>query len=51
MLLLNNPHNPTGKAFTKDELLAIGELLDDFPRVTVVSDEVYDFLVYDGREH
>ena len=51
LLILNSPHNPTGKCFTRQELEKISEILQDFPDVVVLSDEVYDFLTFDGLEH
>jgi len=51
MLVLNTPHNPTGKCFTEAELLQITEVLQDFPDCIVLSDEVYEFLTFDGKEH
>lgn len=51
LLLLNSPHNPTGKVFTKSELLQIREILLRNPHVIAVCDEVYEKLVYDGKEH
>mmetsp|Transcript_15949 Transcript_15949/g.35297 ORF Transcript_15949/g.35297 Transcript_15949/m.35297 type:complete len:326 (+) Transcript_15949:133-1110(+) len=50
VLLLNSPHNPTGKVFTLAELEAIAEIVREHPGLTVVSDEVYKFTVYDPRE-
>ncbi|MFE0130330.1 aminotransferase class I/II-fold pyridoxal phosphate-dependent enzyme [Streptomyces sp. NPDC059037] len=51
MLLLNTPHNPTGKVFTTDELEAIAEVCREHA-LTVVTDEVYEHLVYgDGARH
>ncbi|MFD5424845.1 aminotransferase class I/II-fold pyridoxal phosphate-dependent enzyme [Streptomyces sp. NPDC127084] len=51
VLLLNSPHNPTGKVFTDDELSAIAELCVE-RSLTVVTDEVYEHLVYaDGVRH
>ncbi|MEV6975937.1 aminotransferase class I/II-fold pyridoxal phosphate-dependent enzyme [Kitasatospora sp. NPDC093806] len=50
MLLLNSPHNPTGKAFTGAELEQIAAVCREFDLV-VVTDEVYEHLVYDGRPH
>ncbi len=49
MLILNNPHNPTGKMFTKEEILKIGALAveNDF---YILSDEVYEFLTFE-RAH
>jgi aspartate/methionine/tyrosine aminotransferase len=51
LLLLNTPHNPTGKVLTRTELEAVAAILADFPRVVVVADEVYENMLYDGREH
>ena len=50
VLLLNTPHNPTGKVFTRDELTAIADLCIERD-VLVIADEVYDRIVFDGREH
>ncbi|RKN11609.1 aminotransferase class I/II-fold pyridoxal phosphate-dependent enzyme [Streptomyces radicis] len=50
LLLLNSPHNPTGKVFTPDELERIAELCVERD-LTVVTDEVYEHLVYDGARH
>lgn len=50
MLFLNTPHNPTGKVFTREELAGIAGLCTRFD-VLAISDEVYDRMVFDGREH
>ncbi|KAF9525715.1 pyridoxal phosphate-dependent transferase [Crepidotus variabilis] len=50
MIIVNTPHNPVGKVFTKDELIAIAALAEQF-NLLVMSDEVYDCLVFDGKEH
>ncbi len=47
-IVLNTPHNPTGKVFTREELAVIAELSREHDLV-VVADEVYEHLVYDGR--
>jgi len=51
VVMLTNPHNPTGKLFTRDELLKLTEILDRHPQIVVVSDDVYYHLAFDGREH
>ncbi|RYH28348.1 aminotransferase class I/II-fold pyridoxal phosphate-dependent enzyme [archaeon] len=51
LLLINTPHNPTGKVFTLDELQKLADILQRHPHVTAVTDEVYEKLVYDGLEH
>jgi N-succinyldiaminopimelate aminotransferase len=50
LLLLNTPHNPTGKVFTRGELELIAALCVEHD-VLVLSDEVYDQLVFGGAEH
>ena len=45
MIVLNTPHNPIGKIFTRDELLGIGKICVD-NNIIIVSDEVYDRLYY-----
>ncbi|MBF5001948.1 pyridoxal phosphate-dependent aminotransferase [Nocardia sp. BSTN01] len=50
MLLLNSPHNPTGAILSRSDLEAIAELAREHDLI-VVSDEVYEHLVYDGNTH
>ena len=50
MILLNTPHNPTGTVLTPDELAAVAEVAVEHDLV-VVTDEVYEHLVFDDREH
>lgn len=50
VLLLNSPHNPTGVVFTRDELAAIAAVVEEHDLV-VISDEVYEHIVFDGHEH
>ncbi len=50
MILLNTPHNPTGKVFTRDELELIARLAIERDLI-VVTDEVYEHLLFDDREH
>ncbi|CAI2370385.1 unnamed protein product [Moneuplotes crassus] len=48
VVLLTNPHNPTGKCLRKEEIERITELLEEkAPQAYVISDDVYDFLTYD----
>ena len=49
-ILLNSPSNPTGAAFNKEELLAIAEIAKE-KDLFIISDELYEDIVYDGREH
>ena len=49
-IILNSPNNPNGFVYTREELLDIGRLAvkHDF---YIISDEIYEYLVYDGTEH
>ena len=49
-ILLTNPGNPTGKVFSRSELDAIASIAKQHD-ILVVSDEVYEYLTYDGRAH
>jgi aminotransferase len=48
--ILCNPSNPCGRVFTRSELLQIAALAEEFD-TWVITDEVYEHLVFDGREH
>ena len=50
MLILNTPHNPTGKVFTAAELALIGELTAPYETL-IVADEVYEHLAYAPAQH
>lgn len=49
-VVINSPNNPNGFVFTREELQAIGDLAIE-KDLSIVSDEIYEFLVYDGAEH
>jgi aspartate/methionine/tyrosine aminotransferase len=49
-IIVNTPHNPTGKVFTRAELLEIGTLCREFDAL-LYTDEIYEHIVYDGAEH
>ncbi len=46
--LFCSPANPTGFVYSKKELLAIAEVLKEFPRVHIISDDIYNRLMFDG---
>ena len=50
VLLLNSPNNPTGAVYTKKELEEIAEICLKY-KILVISDEIYERLVYDDTEH
>ncbi len=49
LIIINNPGNPTGGIFEKEDILAIADILKDRPDIFVLSDEIYDRLMYDGE--
>jgi N-succinyldiaminopimelate aminotransferase len=49
-ILLNTPHNPTGKVYTREELTLIADLAQEHDLV-VIADEVYEHLLFDGHVH
>lgn len=49
-LFLNMPGNPSGVVYTSEQLQALGEVLAKHPQVMILSDEIYEHIVFDGRE-
>lgn len=47
-LLLCSPSNPTGTCYTKDELEALAEVLRSYPQVYIISDEIYEYIVFEN---
>lgn len=50
MVIINSPGNPTGAVYSKEELRALVEVAAD-EEITILSDEIYECLTYDGAEH
>ena len=49
-LILNSPSNPTGASYSMDDLKALGEVLKRHPQVHILTDDMYEHLIYDGFE-
>ncbi len=49
-IILNTPNNPTGKVFTKEQLGVVADLCADYDALAI-TDEIYEYIVYDGRRH
>ena len=49
-LLLNTPCNPSGAVYTREELQALGQVLLDHPDVLILSDEIYEKILFDDQE-
>jgi aspartate aminotransferase len=47
-VIINSPNNPTGSAYTKEELLGIAEVLRQHPQIHVLSDDIYEHIVFDN---
>ena len=50
MVIINTPHNPSGRIFSKDDMLRLQEILRP-TNIILVSDEVYEHIIFDGEEH
>lgn len=51
ILVLNSPSNPTGAVYSKEEFEGLVEVLKDYPKIQIVSDEIYEKLIFDGLKH
>lgn len=49
-IVVNTPHNPTGRVFTRDELNLVRDLCVDYDAYAI-TDEIYEHITYDGRKH
>jgi methionine aminotransferase len=50
MIILNTPHNPTGRILSKDDMLMLEVILKPTD-ILLLSDEVYEHIIFDGKEH
>jgi len=50
MLIINNPHNPTGKTWTAEDFDRLEQLVETNPTLIIVSDEVYEYITFE-RKH
>ena len=51
LIIINSPANPTGGTVPRAEMDKLAKGLEDHPHVTIMSDEIYGRMLYDGREH
>jgi methionine aminotransferase len=49
MLIINSPHNPTGKIWRENDFIALENLLEKYPNILLLSDEVYEFISFEGK--
>ena len=50
LVVINSPSNPTGMAYSADELGALGEVLREYPRVAIATDDMYEHIRWDLNE-
>lgn len=50
MIIINSPHNPSGTVFSEHDLMALEKLVEKH-KLFVLSDEVYEHIVFDGKQH
>lgn len=50
IFVLNSPSNPTGGMYTEDQIRALAKVLEKHPDIWVVSDDIYEKLIYDGMK-
>jgi len=49
MIIINNPHNPTGRIWSENDFLQLEKLLELFPNILVLSDEVYEYITFENQ--
>ncbi|WP_348813706.1 methionine aminotransferase [Flavobacterium maritimum] len=49
MIIINNPHNPTGKILNHSDLESLESILQKFPKLIVLSDEVYEYITFEEK--
>jgi methionine aminotransferase len=49
MIIINNPHNPTGKTWSENDFLQLEKLFELYPKVLVLSDEVYEYITFENK--
>ena len=50
MVVINTPHNPSGRIFSREDMLHLQEILRP-TNIILISDEVYEHIIFDGQEH
>lgn len=51
LIIINTPHNPTGKVLTNQDITSLENIINKHPNLYLVSDEVYEFILFDERKH
>ncbi|KAF1706688.1 aminotransferase class I/II-fold pyridoxal phosphate-dependent enzyme [Pseudoxanthomonas sacheonensis] len=51
VFLFNNPSNPTGMVYTKQEIIALADVLAKYPDTWIITDDIYNRMLFDGLEY
>jgi methionine aminotransferase len=51
VIMINSPHNPTGSVLSEFDLLELQKIVSENPNIIILSDEVYEHLIFDGIQH
>lgn len=49
LIIINNPHNPTGKTWTENDFVQLEKLVDSYPKLIILSDEVYEYITFEQK--
>ena len=49
MIIVNNPHNPSGRILNQDDFKKLEEILEKYPNVLLLSDEVYEYITFEKK--
>ena len=49
LLIFNSPSNPTGMVYTREEMAALVKVLEKYPQVIIISDEIYEHITFSGK--
>ena len=49
LLIVNNPHNPSGRIYQEEDLRAIERIMDKYPTLILLSDEVYEYITFEQK--
>ena len=49
MIILNNPHNPSGKIWTEHDFIQLEKIIENYPDILILSDEVYEFITFENK--
>lgn len=49
LMIINNPHNPTGKILTENDFIQLKNLLEKYPNIIILSDEVYEYITFEEK--